>query len=100
MQPKDRLNIYLPIRLKRRLKEIASDKDMTMNDLVVTAISDMIDRMDANYSAPDMVLDRMTELFNSQISVIDKLDDLNDSIAGLKDTFNDSITNSKDKIDN
>lgn len=70
METKERLNIYIPVRLKRRLKEIADDKDMKMNDLVSTAIADMIDRMDADYSAPDLVLDRLGQVLNSQMALV------------------------------
>lgn len=77
METKDRLNIYIPVRLKRRVKEIADDKDMKMNDLVIKAIADMVDRMDADYSAPDLVYDRMGQLLNSQMTVITALNEAN-----------------------
>lgn len=76
MEIKDRLNIYLPMRLKRRLKAIAEDKDMTMNDLVVTAISNYIDHTDAEHSAPDLVLDRINQVLNSQILLTRGIDEL------------------------
>lgn len=77
---KDRLNIYLPMRLKRRLKAIAEDKDMTMNDLVVTAISNYIDHADAEHSAPDLVLDRINQVLNSQILLTRGIDELTRTI--------------------
>lgn len=85
MDTKERLNIYLPTRLKRRLKEIAEDKDMKMNDLVVTAIQDMVNRMDADYSAPDLVLDRLGQVLNSEISIISAINSLNAKVDELKD---------------
>lgn len=80
MEIKDRLNIYLPMRLKRRLKAIAEDKDMTMNDLVVTAISNYIDHVDAEHSAPDLVLDRINQVLNSQILLTRGIDELTRTI--------------------
>lgn len=80
MEIKDRLNIYLPMRLKRRLKAIAEDKDMTMNDLVVTAISNYIDHADAEHSAPDLVLDRINQVLNSQILLTRGIDELTRTI--------------------
>lgn len=86
MNSKERLNIYLPMRLKRRLKELAEDKDMKMNDLVIASIQDMVDRMDATHSAPDLVLDRMSQLLNSQIGVITTLNSISTKLDDLKDS--------------
>lgn len=70
MEQKERLNIYIPKRLKRQLKEISIDKNMAMNDIIVSAIADAIDRQNLNTSAPDIVLDRVGQVLNSQIALI------------------------------
>lgn len=87
METKDRLNIYIPVRMKRRLKQVAEDKDMKMNDLVVTAIADMLDRMDMVNSSPDIVLDRLSQVLNSQMAMttnittlIDKVDEIREDL--------------------
>lgn len=85
MEIKDRLNIYIPTRLKRRLKEVADDKGMKMNDLVVTAISDMLDRVDMDHSAPDIVLDRLTQVLNSQMLLVSEVNKVNDKLGVLVD---------------
>lgn len=64
---KDRLNIYLPKRLKRRLKDLSQDTDVTMNDIAVDAIKNHLDRADAVSSAPDIVLDRLGQVLNTLI---------------------------------
>jgi len=64
---KDRLNIYLPSRIKRRLKELSEDTNMTMNDIAVDAIKDRLDRADTVNSAPDIVLDRLGQVLNTLI---------------------------------
>lgn len=87
MEKKDRLNIYLPTRIKRRLKAVSEDKNMKMNDLVITAIEDMLNRIDSSHSAPDMVLDRMGQLLNSQIAVVTLINELNQKIQLLQDTI-------------
>lgn len=87
MEKKDRLNIYLPTRIKRRLKAVSEDKNMKMNDLVITAIEDMLNRMDSSHSAPDMVLDRMGQLLNSQMAVVTLINELNQKIQLLQDTI-------------
>ena len=84
MEVKERLNIYLPVRLKRRLKAIAEDKDMKMNDLVVTAISNLIDHLDAEHSAPDMVLDRINQVLNSQVILTQHIDQLTKAVEDQK----------------
>ena len=84
-ETKDRLNVYLPLRLKRRLKELAHDKEMTMNDLVVTAISDMVDRMDADQSAHDLVLERMSQVLNSQMVIVTAVNTLSGKIDNIDD---------------
>lgn len=85
MEVKDKINISIPKRLKRRLKALSEDKDVSMNDLVNEAISDYLDRMDANYSAPDLVLDRLNQLFVSQMNLIEQLDQINVNMEELND---------------
>ena len=50
--PKERLNIQIPTRIKRRLKEVATDKELSMNDVINQAIKDYLDRVDFHHSAP------------------------------------------------
>lgn len=69
MQQKERLNIYLPKRLKRRLKDLSEDTGQSMNDLTVDAIKDRVDRGDSAHSAPDIVLDRLGQVLNTLILV-------------------------------
>lgn len=64
---KDRLNIYLPKRLKRRLKDLSEDTDVSMNDIVIDAIKDTLDKADTVNSAPDIVLDRLGQVLNTLI---------------------------------
>jgi len=64
---KDRLNIYLPSRLKRRLKDLSDDTDVSMNDIAVDAIKNHIDKADTVNSAPDIVLDRLGQVLNTLI---------------------------------
>lgn len=64
---KERLNIYLPKRLKRRLKDLSEDTDVTMNDIAVDAIKNHLDKADTVNSAPDIVLDRLGQVLNTLI---------------------------------
>lgn len=66
---KERLNIYLPNRLKRRLKELSEDTDVSMNDIAVDAIKNQLDRADTVNSAPDIVLDRLGQVLNTLILI-------------------------------
>lgn len=81
VQTKERIVCTAPVRLKRRLKEVAEDKDITVNELMITAITDYLDRLDGRESAPDLVLDRMNQLLNSQMMVITQLNELTFKIA-------------------
>ncbi len=56
-----------------------------MNDLVVTAISDMVDRVDMDHSAPDIVLDRLTQVLNSQMLLVSEVNKVNDKLGVLVD---------------
>lgn len=69
MQQKERLNVYLSKRLKRRLKDLSDDTGQSMNDLAVDAIKDWVDRTDGVHSAPDIVLDRMGQILNTLIMI-------------------------------
>lgn len=66
----ERISISVDPRIKRRLKDLSADKKRTMNDLIEEAIKDYLDRLDANHSAPDIVLERMSQLLMSQMNLI------------------------------
>lgn len=85
MEVKDRLNVYLPLRLKRRLKMVAQDKQMKMNDVVITAIGDYLDHLDAAHSAPDIVLDRVNQVLNSQVLLTQHIDQLTKAVGHLRE---------------
>lgn len=89
MEAKTHVSAYLPKRLKRRLKDIAEDKNMKMNDFMIQAIRNEIDRYDASFAAPDLVLNRISELINSQIAVVAVVDKqsqaLKDLVAEIED---------------
>lgn len=83
MNARERFNVYLPTRLKRRLKAISEDKDMPMNDIVISAINDAIDRIDEDHSSPDLVAERMSEVLTSQIRLVSTVNKLSERVADL-----------------
>lgn len=83
MNARERFNVYLPTRLKRRLKAISEDKDMPMNDIVISAINDAIDRIDEDHSSPDLVAERMSEVLTSQIRLVSTVNTLSERVADL-----------------
>lgn len=87
MEQKERLNIYLPTRLKRRLKAVSEDKNIKMNDVVLTAIEDMLNRMDSAHSAPDIVLDRMGQMLNSQMALVTLMNEMNRKLESVQDAI-------------
>lgn len=83
METKDKFNLTLPRRVKRRIKAISDDKGISMTDVILEAIKDYIDRQDADYSAPDMVLDRMSQLFMSQMAILQEMEQLRAKVEDI-----------------
>ena len=66
---KDRITATVPKRLKRRLKTVADDKNLSVNDILIEAINDYLDRLDAHYQAPDLVADRLGQVLMTQMAM-------------------------------
>ena len=73
--PKQKLNISMPSRLKRRVQLLATDKGITMNDLILHAIEDYL-KSDGTYQNADFVADRLSQVLNSQMAIIQQLNRL------------------------
>lgn len=78
--PKQKMNITLPSRLKRRLQDTAKDKGLTMNDLLIHALEDYLNKSDGTYQNADLVADRLAQVLNSQMAVITHLNTLTQTI--------------------
>lgn len=81
---KTRMSVYLPASLKRRLEWVSRDKNLAMNDIIIRAVKDELDRYDDSYSAPDLVLDRLSEILNAQIAVAQTLNKQTDILDELR----------------
>lgn len=79
-----RMSVYLPASLKRRLEWVSRDKNLAMNDIIIRAVKDELDRYDDSYSAPDLVLDRLSEILNAQIAVAQTLNKQTDILDELR----------------
>lgn len=84
---RDRVSVTMPVRLKRRLKMVADDKDITMNDLILTAINDYLDRLDAHYQAPDLVADRLSQILMTQMAMNQRLEQMELKIGDEYDGY-------------
>lgn len=73
---KQKLNISMPSRLKRRVQTLASDKGITMNDLILHAIEDYLNKSDGTYQNADLVADRLSQVLNSQMAIIQQINRL------------------------
>ena len=73
---KQKLNISISSRLKRRVQTLASDKGITMNDLITHAIEDYLNKSDGTYQNVDFVADRLSQVLNSQMAIIQQLNRL------------------------
>lgn len=80
---KDRVSVTITKRLKRRLKTVAEDKDVSVNDIINTAINDYLDRLDANYSAPDLVVDRLSQILMTQMAMNQRLEQVDEKLGEL-----------------
>lgn len=78
------MSVYLPASLKRRLEWVSRDKNLAMNDIIIRAVKDELDRYDDSYSAPDLVLDRLSEILNAQIAVAQTLNKQTDILDELR----------------
>ena len=67
---KQKLNISISSRLKRRVQTLASDKGITMNDLITHAIEDYLNKSDGTYQNADFVADRLSQVLNSQLAFL------------------------------
>ena len=66
----------MPSRLKRRVQTLASDKGITMNDLILHAIEDYLNKSDGTYQNADLVADRLSQVLNSQMAIIQQINRL------------------------
>ena len=62
---KEQLKLNLPARVKRQLKDIAEDKKLSMNDIVLHAINDHIAKQNATYQNPDLFTDKLSQVLNA-----------------------------------
>ena len=85
-EQRDRTHVKIPVRLKRRIKEIATDKNMAMNDIIVDAIRNYVDRLDGSYAEPDLVLDRLNQVLTSQINLTQNVSQMSLRVNELLNT--------------
>lgn len=77
--------LSIPTRLKRRVQLIAQDKGISMNDLILHALQDYIDRTDGTYQNADLVADRLTQVLQSQMAVVAQMNRLTQTVQQLKE---------------
>lgn len=82
---KDRVTVTVPKRLKRRLKTVAEDKGLTVNDIAMAAFNDYLDRLDAHYSSPDLVADRLAQVLVSQMAMTHELETISMKVSEIND---------------
>lgn len=82
---KQKMTLSLPPRLKRRLHDVAQDKGLTMNDVVIHALEDFLDKSDGTYQNADLVADRLAQVLNSQMAVISRINHLTQIVQQSQD---------------
>lgn len=73
---KDRITANIPKRLKRRLKTVADDKNLSVNDILVEAINDYLDRLDGEYHSTDIMTDRLSQILRTQMVMNQELQNI------------------------
>ena len=58
------------------MQDLSKDKGLTMNDLLIHAIEEYLNKSDGTYQNADLVVDRLTQVLNSQMAVINQLNQL------------------------
>lgn len=79
---KERFNVTLTKRVKRRLKEIANDQGTSMNQIINQAVLDYIHRVDFEHSTPDFVVDRLNQVLVSQMNLTSTCQAILDELKG------------------
>ena len=79
----ERINFATTKRTRRRLDVLSADQGIPRNDLLNQAINDYLDRLDASYSVPDLVLDRMNQIFAVLIEHNQLLEELSNQVRNL-----------------
>ena len=82
---KEQLKLNLPARVKRQLKDIAEDKGVSMNDIVLHAINDHIAKQNATYQNPDLVADRLAQVLNAIMAQTQAINELTEEIHRLSE---------------
>ena len=77
----ERINYSTSARMKRRISDIAKSKGQSMNDVIEEAVKEHVNRLDANYSAPDLVADRLAQIFTTLIAMNNQLQELRHDVA-------------------
>lgn len=82
---KERISLYVPKRIKRRVKNLADDEGTNMNDLILKATQNYLAQKDAEYSSPDFVMERLGEVLNSQLAVVNAINKQTELLTTILD---------------
>lgn len=73
-----RLNVAIMGSTKERLARYCSEHDISQGDVVDAALKNYFERIDREYSSPDIVLDRMSQILMSQMQIAQTLGTIKD----------------------
>lgn len=74
-----RLNVTIMESTKSRLQAYCDSHDgISMGDVVEAALKNFFERQDRNHSAPDLVLERINQLLNSNMHIAQSIGLIND----------------------
>lgn len=93
MEPKDRLNITLPKRTNRRLKDLAEDKKVSKNTIIITAINDYLSQINHTDAPIDYLNGRLNQLTMSQMNLLTAITDIKQQLNTITETLEDLTTN-------
>lgn len=83
MEPKERLNITLPKRTNRRLKDLAEDQNVSKNAIIMTAINDYLSQINHTDAPLDYLNGRLNQLTISQMNILTAMTDIKQQLKDL-----------------
>lgn len=83
MEPKERLNITLPKRTNRRLKDLAEDQNVSKNAIIMTAIDDYLSQINHIDAPIDYLNGRLNQLTISQMNILTAMTDIKQQLKDL-----------------
>lgn len=90
MSNRSRLHVSINHSTKNRLERYSKQHgDITMGDITDAALKNFFDQKDRENSAPDLVLDRLSQVLLSNMQLAQSIGEINDHVSMLEGDVSD-----------